>query len=108
MKKRKEKCKSWVCTDLINLGPPPDQERWEMSSYRPKKKNKRATRVRGSQGAIVREKHKSSTFGASSNASNSKSNQVSTSKETSHNVVAEQPKPHNYVWYLISMIYALK
>jgi signal recognition particle subunit SRP72 len=49
--------------------------------------------VRGSQGAIVREKHESSTFGANSNASNSKSNQASTSKEASHNVVAEQPKP---------------
>jgi len=83
--------------DAPNPGPPPDPERWlpkrERSSYRPKRKDKRAAQVRGSQGAVVREKQESSTSGASSNTSNSKSSQGGSSKGASHNAVAEQPKP---------------
>jgi signal recognition particle subunit SRP72 len=96
-KKRKRKPRYPKGFDPANPGPLPDPERWlpkkERSSYRPKRKDKRAAQVRGSQGAVVREKHESSASGASSNASNSKSNQVSTSKGASQNAVAEQPKP---------------
>ncbi|KAK6138389.1 hypothetical protein DH2020_027863 [Rehmannia glutinosa] len=70
-----------------NPGPPPDPERWlpkrERSSYRPKRKDKRAAQVRGSQGAVVKE--------ADSNV-NSKSNQAGSSKATSQNVSTVQPK----------------
>lgn len=46
--------------DPTNPGPPPDPERWlprrERSSFKPKKKDKKKLDVRGSQGAVVREK----------------------------------------------------
>uniref|UniRef100_A0A2N9FTF9 Signal recognition particle subunit SRP72 n=1 Tax=Fagus sylvatica TaxID=28930 RepID=A0A2N9FTF9_FAGSY len=97
-KKRKRKPRYPKGFDPANPGPPPDPERWlpkrERSSYRPKRKDKRAAQVRGSQGAVVREKHEAGTSGASSNVSNLKSNQVSTSpKGTSHNAAAEPTKP---------------
>ncbi|KAL0371125.1 UNVERIFIED_CONTAM: Signal recognition particle subunit SRP72 [Sesamum angustifolium] len=67
--------------------PPPDPERWlpkrERSSYRPKRKDKRAAQIRGSQGAVVKE--------AASNVS-SKSNQTANSKGT-YQASTEQPKP---------------
>ncbi|CAI9106505.1 OLC1v1005681C1 [Oldenlandia corymbosa var. corymbosa] len=83
-KKRKRKPRYPKGFDPANPGPPPDPERWlprkERSSYRPKRKDKRAAQVRGSQGAVVKE--------AGSNVS--KSNQTSSSKGSSHNT--EQPK----------------
>ncbi|KAF2292843.1 hypothetical protein GH714_029306 [Hevea brasiliensis] len=73
-------------------GPPPDPERWlpkrERSSYRPKRKDKRAAQVRGSQGAVVKEKHEAGASAANSSSSNSKSSQATTSK-----AAAEQSKP---------------
>ncbi|KAK6138345.1 hypothetical protein DH2020_027929 [Rehmannia glutinosa] len=86
-KKRKRKPKYPKGFDPENPGPPPDPERWlpkrERSSYRPKRKDKRAAQVRGSQGAVVKE--------ADSNV-NSKSNQAGSSKATSQNVSTVQPK----------------
>ncbi|CAN4093887.1 unnamed protein product [Withania somnifera] len=50
--------------DPANPGPPPDPERWlpkrERSSYRPKRKDKRAAQIRGSQGAVAKEATSSS------------------------------------------------
>lgn len=93
-KKRKRKPKYPKGFDPANPGPPPDPERWlpkrERSSYRPKRKDKRAAQVRGSQGAVVREKHEPGTVGASSSNTNSKSNQATTSKGASQNSVADQ------------------
>ncbi|KAI4336625.1 hypothetical protein L6164_015127 [Bauhinia variegata] len=92
-KKRKRKPRYPKGFDPANPGPPPDPERWlprrERSSYRPKRRDKRAAQVRGSQGAVVREKHDS---GATSNYSNPKANQVAT-KGATQNAVAEQAKP---------------
>ncbi|MGV7563493.1 hypothetical protein PJL08_29035, partial [Mycobacterium kansasii] len=63
-KKRKRKPKYPKGFDPANPGPPPDPERWlpkrERSSYRPKRKDKRAAQVRGSQGAVAREKQEPS------------------------------------------------
>lgn len=94
-KKRKRKPRYPKGFDPANPGPPPDPERWlpkrERSTYRPKRKDKRAAHVRGSQGAVVREKHEvgasdsSRGSGANSvdaNTTNPKSNQPSTSKST--------------------------
>ncbi|PQQ19039.1 hypothetical protein Pyn_33643 [Prunus yedoensis var. nudiflora] len=93
-KKRKRKPKYPKGFDPANPGPPPDPERWlpkrERSSYRPKRKDKRAAQVRGSQGSVARDKHEA---GATSNTSNSKSNQATTSKGASQNAVAEPSKP---------------
>ncbi|KAL5222471.1 hypothetical protein ABZP36_027184 [Zizania latifolia] len=62
-KKRKRKPRYPKGFDPANPGPPPDPERWlpkrERSSYRPKRKDKRA-QVRGAQGAVIRDKHDSS------------------------------------------------
>ncbi|PIN17702.1 hypothetical protein CDL12_09633 [Handroanthus impetiginosus] len=73
--------------DPANAGPPPDPERWvlkrETSSFRPKRKDKRAAQIKGSQGAVVKE--------ADSNV-NSKSNQALNSKRTSQNVSTGQSK----------------
>ncbi|GMN33284.1 hypothetical protein TIFTF001_041864 [Ficus carica] len=95
-KKRKRKPKYPKGFDPANPGPPPDPERWlpkrERSSYRPKRKDKRAAQVRGSQGAVVREKHEAGPAGASSSTTNSKSNQATSSKGAS-NASAEQSKP---------------
>lgn len=97
-KKRKRKPRYPKGFDPANPGPPPDPERWlpkrERSSYRPRRKDKRAAQVRGSQGAVVREKHEAGTSGANnSNVPNAKSTQASTSKGASQNPVAEQSKP---------------
>ncbi|KAH0875104.1 hypothetical protein HID58_072466 [Brassica napus] len=58
-RKRKRKPKYPKGFDLANPGPPPDPERWlprrEMSSYRPKRKDKRAAQIRGSQGAVTKQ-----------------------------------------------------
>ena len=92
-KKRKRKPRYPKGFDPANPGPAPDPERWlpkrERSTYRPKRKDKRAAQVRGSQGAVVRDKHDT---GASSNSSNLKSNQ-GTSKGAAQNAVSEQTKP---------------
>ncbi|KAI8022780.1 Signal recognition particle subunit SRP72 [Camellia lanceoleosa] len=87
-KKRKRKPKYPKGFNPANPGPPPDPERWlpkrERSSYRPKRKDKRAAQVRGSQGAVAKE---------AVNA-NAKSNQTTNVKAASlQNAVAEQSKP---------------
>lgn len=83
-KKRKRKPKYPKGFDPANPGPGPDPERWlpkrERSSYRPKRKDKRAAQIRGSQGAVVKE---------ATSSGNSKSNQTANSKGTS----TEQSKP---------------
>ncbi|KAI6686657.1 hypothetical protein NL676_032570 [Syzygium grande] len=93
-KKRKRKPRYPKGFDPANPGPPPDPERWlpkrERSSYRPKRKDKRAAQVRGSQGAVAREKHEA---GANSSAPNATPNQASSSKGASQTSVAEKPKP---------------
>ena len=93
-KKRKRKPRYPKGFDPANPGPPPDPERWlpkrERSSYRPKRKDKRAAQIRGSQGSVV--KNESNSAGASSSTSNPKSNQPTTVKAASHNSVADQPK----------------
>lgn len=87
-KKRKRKPKYPKGFDPANPGPPPDPERWlpkrERSSYRPKRKDKRAAQIRGSQGAVTKE---------AANSVNSKSNQAANSKATSQNASTEQAKP---------------
>ncbi|KAL2507873.1 SRP72 RNA-binding domain [Forsythia ovata] len=87
-KKRKRKPKYPKGFDPANPGPPPDPERWlpkrERSSYRPKRKDKRAAQIRGSQGAVVKE---------AATSVNSKSNQTTNSKGPSQNASAEQSKP---------------
>ncbi|KAH6760631.1 SRP72 RNA-binding domain-containing protein [Perilla frutescens var. frutescens] len=74
--------------DPANPGPPPDPERWlpkrERSSYRPKRKDKRAAQIRGSQGAVAKE---------AANSVNSKSSQTGNSKGTSQSGSTEQTKP---------------
>ncbi|KAL1216413.1 hypothetical protein V5N11_026344 [Cardamine amara subsp. amara] len=79
-RKRKRKPKYPKGFDPANPGPPPDPERWlpkrERSSYRPKRKDKRAAQVRGSQGAVTRDKQEAA-------PSTSKSNQATSSKAQS-------------------------
>ena len=93
-KKRKRKPKYPKGFDPANPGPPPDPERWlpkrERSSFRPKRKDKRAVQVRGSQGSVVREKQETNTGSTSTSTSQPKSNQATatTSKQSS-----EQSKP---------------
>lgn len=94
-KKRKRKPRYPKGFDPANPGPPPDPERWlpkrERSSYRPKRKDKRVAQVRGSQGAVARDKHEA---GTSTNISESRSNQASVGKGASQNAAApEQSKP---------------
>ncbi|XVE92234.1 hypothetical protein REPUB_Repub01dG0079400 [Reevesia pubescens] len=88
-KKRKRKPRYPKGFDPANPGPPPDPERWlpkrERSSYRPKRKDKRAAQVRGSQGAVVREKSEASSSATNSNSSNLKSNQATSLKGFSQN-----------------------
>ncbi|KAL8527529.1 hypothetical protein ACS0TY_005393 [Phlomoides rotata] len=71
-KKRKRKPKYPKGFDPANPGPPPDPERWlpkrERSSYRPKRKDKRAAQIRGSQGAVAKE----ATSSANSKLANSR------------------------------------
>jgi signal recognition particle subunit SRP72 len=70
-KKRKRKPKYPKGFDPANPGPPSDPERWlpkrERSSYRPKRKDKRA-QVRGAQGAVSREKHDAGTAASTSSS----------------------------------------
>ncbi|XP_050206343.1 uncharacterized protein LOC126655965 [Mercurialis annua] len=91
-KKRKRKPRYPKGFDPANPGPLPDPERWlpkrERSSYRPKRKDKRAAQVRGSQGAVSREKQEAGSSATTSNTANSKSSQATTSKAS-----AEQSKP---------------
>lgn len=79
-KKRKRKPRYPKGFDPANPGPPPDPERWlpkrERSSYRPKRKDKRAAQVRGAQGAVAREKHEPA---------------AAASKVASQNSIADQP-----------------
>ncbi|KAG6389496.1 hypothetical protein SASPL_150964 [Salvia splendens] len=86
-KKRKRKPKYPNGFDPANQGPP-DPERWlpkrERSSYRPKRKDKRATQVRGSQGAVAKE---------AANTASLKSSQTTNSKGTSQHTSTEQTKP---------------
>lgn len=87
-KKRKRKPKYPKGFDPANPGPPPDPERWlprrERSSYRPKRKDKRAAQIRGSQGSVAKE--------VTSNA-NTKSSHASNSKGGAQNSGTEQSKP---------------
>ncbi|XP_058102156.1 uncharacterized protein LOC131246246 [Magnolia sinica] len=101
-KKRKRKPRYPKGFDPANPGPPPDPERWlpkrERSSYRPKRKDKRAAQVRGSQGAVVREKHEASASNASNAAIGLKSSQAAATSSkgatgSSQNTNLEQPKP---------------
>ncbi|KAH0781357.1 hypothetical protein KY290_000955 [Solanum tuberosum] len=68
--------------DPANPGSPPDPERWlpkrERSSYRPKRKDKRAAQIRGSQGAVAKE---------AASSSDTKSNQPANPKGASQNAV---------------------
>ncbi|KAG0475952.1 hypothetical protein HPP92_012793 [Vanilla planifolia] len=82
-KKRKRKPRYPKGFDPANPGPPPDPERWlpkrERSTYRPRRKDKRA-QVRGSQGSVARDKHDgsiSSSASASSTGAHPKSTQLS-------------------------------
>lgn len=90
-KKRKRKPRYPKGFDPANPGPPPDPERWlpkrERSSYRPRRKDKRAAQVRGSQGAVIRDKHEAVTGGTNTNSS--MSSQSTSSKGSSQN--AAQP-----------------
>ncbi|KAL0905285.1 hypothetical protein M5K25_023694 [Dendrobium thyrsiflorum] len=93
-KKRKRKPRYPKGFDPANPGPAPDPERWlpkrERSTYRPKRKDKRG-QVKGSQGAVVREKHDVSVSNAtigSSNGPNHKSSQGSSKGAAT----SEQPK----------------
>jgi len=95
LKKRKRKPKYPKGFDPANPGPPPDPERWlpkrERSSYRPKRKDKRAAQVRGSQGAVAKEAASSSDTksnqpanpkGASQKAAQSKASSKSSRKKS--------------------------
>ncbi|XBI20817.1 uncharacterized protein [Aegilops tauschii subsp. strangulata] len=87
-KKRKRKPKYPKGYDPANPGPPPDPERWlpkrERSTYRPKRKDKRA-QVRGAQGSVSREKHDASAANAS----------ATSSKPTTSAKAPEPPKGSN-------------
>ncbi|KAI3748286.1 hypothetical protein L6452_11265 [Arctium lappa] len=87
-KKRKRKPRYPKGFDPANPGPAPDPERWlpkrERSSFRPKRKDKRAAQIRGSQGAVAKE---------AANTGNTKSNQPSNAKGSSSSAAAVQPKP---------------
>ncbi|KAK1429068.1 hypothetical protein QVD17_11267 [Tagetes erecta] len=90
-KKRKRKPRYPKGFDPANPGPPPDPERWlpkrERSSYRPKRKDKRAAQIRGSQGAVAKE-------ASNSSSGNMKSNQPANAKGSSSSEAAvQQPKP---------------
>ncbi|XP_060216160.1 uncharacterized protein LOC132643676 [Lycium barbarum] len=86
-KKRKRKPKYPKGFDPANPGPPPDPERWlpkrERSTYRPKRKDKRAAQIRGSQGAVAKE---------AASSSDTKSNQPANPKGASQNAGNVQSK----------------
>ncbi|OEL36703.1 Signal recognition particle subunit SRP72 [Dichanthelium oligosanthes] len=90
-KKRKRKPRYPKGFDPANPGPPPDPERWlprrERSSYRPKRKDKRA-QVRGAQGAVTRET-------AATNASGSSKGSQTTSSSKTPAANTDQPKASN-------------
>ncbi|CAL4910165.1 unnamed protein product [Urochloa decumbens] len=90
-KKRKRKPRYPKGFDPANPGPPPDPERWlprrERSSYRPKRKDKRA-QVRGAQGAVTRE-------AAVSNAGGSSKGSQTTSSSKTPAANTDQPKASN-------------
>ncbi|OAY85679.1 Signal recognition particle subunit SRP72 [Ananas comosus] len=101
-KKRKRKPKYPKGFDPANPGPPPDPERWlpkrERSSYRPKRKDKRA-QLRGSQGAVAGKKHditaaaSSGSFSGGASASKPAQDSAGSTKGASQNVASsEQPK----------------
>lgn len=100
-KKRKRKPRYPKGFDPANPGPPPDPERWlpkrERSSYRPKRKDKRA-QIRGSQGAVSRDKHDAAvanTAGPSTSKA-AQGNASSASKGGAKNTPSsEQPKGSN-------------
>ncbi|XP_051142581.1 uncharacterized protein LOC127259346 [Andrographis paniculata] len=87
-KKRKRKPRYPKGFDPANPGPPPDPERWlpkrERSSYRPKRKDKRAAQIRGSQGAVAKE--------SADSGNTSKSNQATSSKGNVQNTSTTQTK----------------
>ncbi|XP_006646550.1 signal recognition particle subunit SRP72 [Oryza brachyantha] len=93
-KKRKRKPRYPKGFDPANPGPPPDPERWlpkrERSSYRPKRKDKRA-QVRGAQGAVTRDKHDTSATSSANASSSSKANQATKAATAA----SDQPKGSN-------------
>ncbi|CAM8916084.1 unnamed protein product [Rhodiola kirilowii] len=96
-KKRKRKPKYPKGFDPANPGPPPDPERWlpkrERSTYRPKRKDKRAAQVRGSQGAVSRDKQEQVSTSNTSNNATAKSNHAqNSSKAGAQAPTAAQPK----------------
>ncbi|XP_068657676.1 uncharacterized protein [Aristolochia californica] len=97
-KKRKRKPRYPKGFDPTNPGPPPDPERWlprrERSSYRPKKKDKRAAQVRGSQGAVVREKNEANASTVNASSSSAKITQATSgsSKPTADQTKASAAK----------------
>uniref|UniRef100_A0A7N1A7R8 Signal recognition particle subunit SRP72 n=1 Tax=Kalanchoe fedtschenkoi TaxID=63787 RepID=A0A7N1A7R8_KALFE len=96
-KKRKRKPRYPKGFDPANPGPPPDPERWlpkrERSTYRPKRKDKRAAQVRGSQGAVSRDKQEQVSTSSTSNNMTAKSNQApTTSKSSAQAPPVAQPK----------------
>ncbi|KAI3787106.1 hypothetical protein L1987_41320 [Smallanthus sonchifolius] len=88
-KKRKIKPRCPKGFDPANPGPPPDPERWlpkrERSSYRPRRKDKRAAQIRGSQGAVAKE-------AVNSISGNMQSSQPSNARGPSSSAAAVQPK----------------
>ncbi|XP_074312365.1 uncharacterized protein LOC141647897 [Silene latifolia] len=102
-KKRKRKPRYPKGFDPANPGPPPDPERWlpkrERSTFRPRRKDKRVAHVRGSQGAVARDKQEggvadppSRTESSDAKSGNSKSGQASTSKGSSQNAGSSKSK----------------
>ncbi|KAK9117452.1 hypothetical protein Sjap_016399 [Stephania japonica] len=93
-KKRKRKPRYPKGFDPAKPGPPPDPERWlpkrDRSSYRPKRKDKRAAQVRGAQGAVARERHENN--GVSS-GSTSRSQQAAASAKPEQPSKASTSKP---------------
>ncbi|KAK9735472.1 hypothetical protein RND81_04G207600 [Saponaria officinalis] len=98
-KKRKRKPRYPKGFDPANPGPPPDPERWlpkrERSTFRPRRKDKRAANVRGSQGAVSRDKQEDTASRAESsdaNVGNAKSSQASSSKGASQKAGGSKSK----------------
>ncbi|KAH9299775.1 hypothetical protein KI387_031457, partial [Taxus chinensis] len=95
-RKRKRKPRYPKGFDQANPGPPPDPERWlpkrERSSYRPKRKDRRAAQVRGSQGAVVRDKPVDSSANGPSSSKSSQALGIS-GKTTNIKATSEPAKP---------------
>ncbi|GFQ08225.1 signal recognition particle subunit srp72 [Phtheirospermum japonicum] len=96
-KKRKRKPKYPKGFDPENPGPPPDPERWlpkrERSSYRPKRKDKRAAQVRGSQGAVAKEA--SSSVSSKSNVNSKETSQSANMEQTNKRSSKSRKKSRN-------------